>query len=323
MIQQKIDNLSSLSKYRSELMGIAIIWIVLFHSNISAPDNFFLRALWYLFVSFGGGIGVDIFFILSGFGLFYSVQFIDNELVKINWGGIVKRMKRILPSYLIVAILYYILKGDFSLYNLCQLNFLVNGIRDFWFIPAIVICYLLFPLFYQMGKKIGFRNMIIVSTLIVVAVTCALNYFNPIYYSKIEIFLQRIPCFVLGIYWGYLSVKNSYKEYYLGIIFSVLLAPVCMYTHFVGSSRWFFFFMTIVFIQVLLLLLIYLGNTLKTILQYLGKRSLQIYLTHVSLGIMLSNLVLIKEFSLAIYFVSALVMGELLYRTNNFLLRKY
>jgi len=71
------------------------------------------------------------------------------------------------------------------------------------------------------------------------------------------------------------------------------------------------------------LLLIYLGNTLKTILQYLGKRSLQIYLTHVSLGIMLSNLILIKEFSLAIYFVSALVMGELLYRTNNFLLRKY
>lgn len=32
MIQQKIDNLSALSKYRSELMGIAIIWIVLFHS---------------------------------------------------------------------------------------------------------------------------------------------------------------------------------------------------------------------------------------------------------------------------------------------------
>ena len=324
MMQQKIDNLSALSKYRSELMGIAIIWIVLFHSNISAPDNFFLRVLWYLFVSFGGGIGVDIFFILSGFGLFYSVKFIDKEVISRNWGGwIVKRMKRILPSYLIVAILYYILKGDFCLYNLCQLNFLVNGIRDFWFIPAIVICYLLFPLFYQIGKKIGFRNMMIVSTLIVVAVTYALNYFNPIYYSKIEIFLQRIPCFVLGIYWGYLSVINSYKEYYLGIIFSVLLIPVCMYTHFVGSSRWTFFFMTIVFIQVLLLLLIYLGNTLKTILQYLGKRSLQIYLTHVSLGIMLSNLILIKEFSLAIYFVSALVMGELLYRTNNFLLRKY
>ena len=299
MIQREIDNLSALSKYRSELMGIAIIWIVLFHSNISAPDNFFLRALWYLFVSFGGGIGVDIFFILLGFGLFYSLQYVGNEFVNRSWD--VKRMKRILPSYLIVAILYYILKGDFSLYNLCQLNFLVNGIRDFWFIPAIVICYLLFPLFYLIGKRIGFRNMMIVSTLIVVTVACALNYFNPIYYSKIEIFLQRIPCFVLGIYWGYLSVRNSYKEYYLGITFSVLLTSVCMYTHFVG----------------------YLGNTLKTILQYLGKRSLQIYLTHVSLGIMLSNLISIKEFSLAIYFVSAFVMGELLYRTNSFLLRKY
>lgn len=191
MIQREIDNLSALSKYRSELMGIAIIWIVLFHSNISAPDNFFLRALWYLFVSFGGGIGVDIFFILSGFGLFYSLQYAGNEFVNRDFFLGVKRMKRILPSYLIVAILYYILKGDFSFYNLCQLNFLVNGIRDFWFIPAIVICYLLFPLFYLIGKRIGFRNMIIVSTLIVVTVTCALNYFNPIYYSKIEIFLQR------------------------------------------------------------------------------------------------------------------------------------
>lgn len=87
MLQQKIDNLSALSKYRSELMGIAIIWIVLFHSNISAPDNFFLRVLWYLFVSFGGGIGVDIFFILSGFGLFYSVQLVGKEVISCNWGG--------------------------------------------------------------------------------------------------------------------------------------------------------------------------------------------------------------------------------------------
>ena len=34
-----------------------------------------------------GGIGVDIFFILSGFGLFYSVQFIDKEVISRNWGG--------------------------------------------------------------------------------------------------------------------------------------------------------------------------------------------------------------------------------------------
>ena len=67
-------------------MGIAIIWIVLFHSNISAPDNFFLRALWYLFVSFGGGIGVDTFFILSGFGLFYSLEYVDYKLVRRGWG---------------------------------------------------------------------------------------------------------------------------------------------------------------------------------------------------------------------------------------------
>lgn len=76
-----------ISEYRDVLMGIAILWIILFHSTISAPDNLFLRAMWYLFVSFGGGIGVNIFFILSGFGLFYSVYNIEIKCDTVNWGG--------------------------------------------------------------------------------------------------------------------------------------------------------------------------------------------------------------------------------------------
>jgi len=312
-----------ISKNRDYLMGIAIVWIVLFHSNISAPDNFFLRAMWYLLVSFGGGIGVDIFFILSGFGLFYSVYNIENKCIKVNWGGwFVKRMKRILPSYFIVAILFYLLKGDLNLYNFCQLNFLIDGVRDFWFIPAIVICYLLFPLCYQYGVRMGFRSLMVMTILLIIVVAYLLNSFNFGYYRKIEIFLQRIPCFILGIYWGYLSVSNRYKEYYIGILFSVVLTPLCMYFSFVGNSRWAFLFMTIVFIQFLLLLLSCIGNVVRGTLQYLGKRSLQIYLTHVSLGLMLSNLFSNKELALFIYFVSALMMGEIVYRMNSLFNKK-
>lgn len=43
-----------LSKYKTYMMGICIIWIVLFHSGIEAPANIVLRAMWYVLVSFGG-----------------------------------------------------------------------------------------------------------------------------------------------------------------------------------------------------------------------------------------------------------------------------
>lgn len=231
-------------------------------------------------------------------------------------------MKRILPSYLIVSILFYQLKGDLSLYNLFQLNFLVDGVRDFWFIPAIIICYLLFPLLYQIANKVGYRNMMIISTLFVVGVTFMLNDYVPVYYKNIEIFLQRIPCFIIGIYWGHLSVSNSFKEFYIGSLFSIVLVPVCMSIHFVGSSRWAFLFMSIAFIQILLFLLGYIGNVWKVILHYLGKRSLQIYLTHVSLGLMISSFIPNRNYALSVYFLSALVMGEIVYRINKMLNNK-
>jgi len=56
-INRIADSLGTLiSKYRSELMGLCIIWIMLFHSGIPAPENIVLRAIWYLFVSLGGGV---------------------------------------------------------------------------------------------------------------------------------------------------------------------------------------------------------------------------------------------------------------------------
>ena len=165
-----INLLQGLSRYRSQLMGISILWIMLFHSGIEVPDNIVLRALWYLFVSFGGGCGVDIFFMLSGFGLVYSASKLTNKKQWINWN--LKRIVRIIPSYLIVGLLWYLIKGDCTLYNLCQFNFLVDGIRDFWFISGIIICYLLFPLLFEAGRKIGLRTVCIISVL---AVFCAVR----------------------------------------------------------------------------------------------------------------------------------------------------
>ena len=56
---------ASLSRYRGVLMGIAIIMIVLFHVALPRSSAFFgLKRM--------GNMGVDIFFFLSGIGLWFA-----------------------------------------------------------------------------------------------------------------------------------------------------------------------------------------------------------------------------------------------------------
>ncbi|MBR5764245.1 MAG: acyltransferase, partial [Bacteroidaceae bacterium] len=59
-------NLFLLSKHRSSLMGIAIFLVVLFHAPHIFPDTFFDL------IQSQGNLGVDIFFLISGIGLFFS-----------------------------------------------------------------------------------------------------------------------------------------------------------------------------------------------------------------------------------------------------------
>lgn len=239
--------LHGLSKYRSQLMGVAIIWIMLFHSGIDAPDNFVLRAIWYIFVSFGGGCGVDLFFMLSGYGLVYSASKLSSSREWIPWIG--KRLKRIVPSYLIVAVMYYMLCDQLSWYNLLQLSFLLDGVRDFWFIPAIIICYLFFPLVFGSCKKYGFRICCTVYVLLVLLGSVVLAHYLPDYFCKTEIFLLRIPCFIIGVYCGFLSKNNLLREYGYFIAVSFCLTALCFLISFPGDCRWCFTFGSVLIVQ--------------------------------------------------------------------------
>lgn len=244
----KCSSLGELSSCRSAIMGIAIIWIMLFHSGIEAPDSIVLRALWYLFVSFGGGVGVNIFFLLSGFGLYYSVAKYP-EANCIEWGlWAKKRVVRLLPSYLIVSVAYYLLKGNLSLYNIVTLNFWIDGVRDFWFIPAIAVCYLLFPLIYFAAKKWGFAK---VTMILLVALVAGNFIFEACsdYYSKIEIFTWRLPCFIIGIYLGEL-VKNR-PNWNVGILYIVAAVLFVVSFLLTNLSRPTFVLGTVLFLPVL------------------------------------------------------------------------
>ncbi len=82
------------SRYRDELKGLAILWVIFFHSQLILPGN------WDLVRQLGYG-GVDIFFFIMGFGLYHSL--IKNTDLR---GYTSRRLWRILPAYLPVLVVW-------------------------------------------------------------------------------------------------------------------------------------------------------------------------------------------------------------------------
>ena len=82
------------SRYREELKGLAILWVVFFHSPLALPGSFDLLRQ-------AGYGGVDVFFFLMGMGLYRSLQKREELL-----GYAKRRLWRILPAYLPVLIVW-------------------------------------------------------------------------------------------------------------------------------------------------------------------------------------------------------------------------
>lgn len=98
-----------------------------------------------------GTSGVDFFFVLLGLGLF--CYFTNNGNVLDFYR---KRLVRLLPTYFIIITPYWIVR-DILLDKKSILSFLSDllfrtffseGMRRCWFIPAIIIYYLLFPMIF-------------------------------------------------------------------------------------------------------------------------------------------------------------------------------
>lgn len=88
---------ANLARHRSPLMGLAIIWIFIFHSGPIGSDAYDS------FQEFGFG-GVDIFIFLSAFGLCFSLEK-DSSVLAFYY----RRLKRIVPTWVTVLLIVHLL----------------------------------------------------------------------------------------------------------------------------------------------------------------------------------------------------------------------
>lgn len=151
-----------LSIYRQALMGIAILYVFLFHTVTDWTPE------WIYKVTSNGDNGVDIFIFLSALGLSYSMSKNGNvvEFYK-------RRLLRIFPTYwasitiiflaVIIIIKFFKAPDGYLPYphNLWEaftayttIGYWIHEALWYdWYIPAIVLLYLLFPLLFKVLQK--------------------------------------------------------------------------------------------------------------------------------------------------------------------------
>lgn len=202
--------LANISRYRGELMGMAMLFVILFHVGLPRNDLFYgLRRM--------GNIGVDIFLFLSGIGIWFSWNKLTEKKngitpISLYLTYLKRRFIRIYPAWFIVACAYYIpdfltkksqstsiidLFGDI----LVNWDFWLHDELTFWYIPAIMVLYLFAPPYMELIR----RHPIYKWLPVVMMMWCIIvQWVTPIHNTvgHLEIFWSRVPIFFIGINMG-------------------------------------------------------------------------------------------------------------------------
>lgn len=268
----RLFTFKDISTYRSELMGWAILWIMMLHFTFTqiTPLGFLAQY---------GFAGVDIFMFVSGFGLYFSLDKDSNisHFYK-------RRLLRIFPTYYILGIFASILLYNDSVvtyfFRYSTIGFWTGGVYGEWYIPSIVFLYLLAPLFKTLYHK---KLYIITISICCICLLASYYLITNEYITKGEphfFLLYRIPAFIFGMACAYWKKNNISEKYYYsillaGIPFFILLFPC---HHEIYNFKYF----SLIFLHPLFILcftfISKLTSPVNPLISSVGKASLEIYI---------------------------------------------
>ncbi|MCF0137898.1 MAG: acyltransferase family protein [Oscillospiraceae bacterium] len=207
-------------KSKKAVMGFAALLIFLFHFYIPFTDSpvetFICRSAY---------IGVDLFFFLS------AVSLGKNEALSFR-GFIPNRLKYVYAPFAVFALTAAIYKGWSAkklLLVLTGIDFLQKGGGAFlWFLPGIMLLYLISPLLVRAKTRFGFK-FLIAAPVMCFALEALLQY--GFGYTKPLILLNRFPIFMLGLYYFSFPRPKS-QGLRLFLILAFLISG--------GAAVWFF-----------------------------------------------------------------------------------
>lgn len=212
---------SYLSKYRSELMGIAILWVVWFHSVLYLdffPHQPVNKVFDYLKEI--GYSGVDIFLLVSGMGIYKSLKKNDTASYFKN------RVKKIVPiwwTYLLLNVVLGTLVFDIVFTKTEILSY--ASFTGFWFdvpnqgnwyVYFIMLVYLISPVLFSFLETSRQKKLTCVLMMLLTGVIslCFIGNFKLIAFS-------RMPIYIFGMYIA--SNEEAFKVTKLKMLLAFLI----------------------------------------------------------------------------------------------------
>ena len=293
-------SLKRMLEYRDGIYGFSAIWILLFHvytwTDIESPFQPLTNFLG------SGNLGVDVFLFLSGACL--ALSFRGKEKIDLK-GYFLRRLLRIGIPYLLISIPYWAWKCIVEVpektvgrsilkfvADSSSASFWLHGTQTTWFVFAIALFYILFPLIYRIISDRKLWHSI--ALLIVAWVIAALSIYVPVW-KESAIAWTRLPIFIIGSIAGYHMEKcdlSGRKRTAIGLV-------CCSWLIFFGCCVIFslrdnigkqgFLWISYGFISMAVLLcltsLTYVGKSvirvIDSVFSKVGYCSLELYLVHI------------------------------------------
>lgn len=292
--------LADVSRYKNEIYGICILWIMIFHGMKMLKYDFsfgttVLKPLNQI-ISFGN-MGVEVFLFCSGIFLYFSFFNNPNILLFLK-----KRLLRIFLPVIIISGIYWIVRyivveHDFFLFasKLTLMDFWLSGDQQIWFVSCILVCYLIYPYIHSYLFESKFLNAylrLLILLTITVLITLSLSSIYPEVFDRIEIALTRLPVFFIGCFFGKLVYEKKILPWYSNLICVALVLITFFILHFgVLSGAWRRWANLVVGIP-LTYLFVWMFNILKfkklnRFFAFFGTISLNLYISHIIIFIIL------------------------------------
>ncbi len=270
-------------KNKKTLMFISSIMILIFHLWINITSfkiESYIREICI--------IGVDIFFFISA----YSIS----KRKIINYKEfLVNRFINVYLKFILLTIIYGVYKRiDIVLFikTILGIDLFENGGGSFlWFIPAIMIMYILLPLYKKIDNKRYVFPIICVIYLVSVITISLLTDINTIF-----IFINRIPILLCGYYFAKYNIleKLSNKSYCFLASILIIYGLVLTYILFINRINvvWFYDINYIINIPLIIGIIILFDN-LKTnkLFDMIGNSTLDIYGLQMIFGFKMANVI--------------------------------
>ena len=178
-------------------MGISILWVMLFHTIGIFIVPYPLKA-----IQNTGYLGVDIFILLSSYGLCNSIK--NNSLKDF----FKRRIARIVPDFIFVTTLLFVstnMTWESFLYEITFIGFFLPYLHHeviYWYIPAILLLYAIFPFIYK-KKEVILKYYCVISLLSFLIYSVVLLYLRSHCYPTYSTgLIARVPIFMLGVVLG-------------------------------------------------------------------------------------------------------------------------